>query len=551
MALPAHVNAHGFQPKRTAWRVLEHHYKKIRSLHLRDLFAGDPKRGERLSVEGAGIYLDYSKNRVTDQTLKLLVQLANESGLQARIDAMFRGERINITEKQPALHVALRVPRGASIFVDGENVVPRVHSVLDKMGRLANSLRSGEWKGYSGKRIRNVINIGNGGWHGGPVMAYEALKDYSDRSLTFRFMSSVEGTTFSETVQGLEPSETLFIICGDSSMSTHPTSNASTARAWLLSSFDGDERSVGRHFTAVSTSPAEAIAFGIDPVNVFDIWGWVGERFSIASAVGLSTMIAVGSENFRAMLDGFHQMDMHFLTTPFEQNLPVLVGLLAVWYVNLFGVRTIAVWHSEQRLGRFLGHVQELMMGSNGKSVTLIGTEVTRATGPIYWAKPGADDQDPCHQFIQQGTTMVPCDFFVFGAAASALKAHHDASVANVFAQAEALAFGISPHDVKAQGVPEWLVPHRVLEGNRPSNIILLDRLSPETLGKLIALYEHCAFTQGAIWNINPFDHWGMELKASLAERITAELSGVDEPQLEHDSSTNALIRRYRKLQSA
>ena len=498
-----------------------------------------------------GIYLDYSKNIVTDETLKLLVQLAEESGLQARIDAMFRGEKINITEKRAVLHVALRAPRGTSIVVDGEDVVPAVHAVLDKMTDFSNRVRSGAWKGHTGKRIRNVINIGIGGSDLGPVMAYEALKHYSDRAMTFRFVSNVDGTDFAEAVRDLDPSETLFIISSKTFTTLETMTNAHTARDWSIAGLGGDEKSVAKHFVAVSTNTAEVAKFGIDTANMFGFWDWVGGRYSMDSAIGLSTMLAIGPENFRAMLDGFHQVDEHFRSTPFERNLPVLMGLLAVWYNNFFGAQTVAVLPYEQYLKRFPAYLQQLTMESNGKHVTLDGTPVNYDTGPIYWGEPGTNGQHSFYQLIHQGTRLIPCDFIGFAKPLNPLGRHHDMLLANVFAQTEALAFGKTPEQVKAEGTPDWLVPHRVFEGNRPSNTILAERLTPEVLGKLVALYEHSVFTQGTIWNINSFDQWGVELGKALAQRIIPELESKTEPALSHDSSTNTLIRRYRKLREA
>lgn len=536
------------QAKRTAWKALESHYRKLRGLHLRDFFADDPTRGRRLAAQAVGLYLDYSKNRITDQTIKLLIQLAEESGLQARIDAMFRGEKINITENLPALHVALRASRGASIFVDGENVVPQVHAVLDKMTHFCNSVRRGDWKGHTGKSIRNIINIGIGGSDLGPVMAYEALKDFSDRSRTFRFVSNVDGSDFAEAVRDLDPSETLFIICSKTFTTLETMTNARSARAWAMAGLGEDKGSIARHFVAVSTNAEEVAKFGIDNANMFITWDWVGGRYSLDSAIGLSTMLAIGPEQFRAMLDGFHQMDMHFLTTSFECNLPVLMGLLTVWYVNLFGVDAIAVLPYEQYLKRFPAYLQQLTMESNCKRVTLIGTKVTQATGPIYWGEPGTNAQHSFYQLIHQGTTLVPCDFIAFGRSRSPSGSNHDILVANAFAQTEALAFGNTPEQVKAEGVPDWLVPHRLFDGNRPSNTILAQQLNPETLGKLIALYEHSVFVQGVIWSINSFDQWGVELGKALAQQMIPELENTEDPELKHDSSTNALIRRYRQL---
>jgi glucose-6-phosphate isomerase len=537
--------------KRKAWKALHTHYKQVRELHLRDLFAADPQRGERMTAEAVGLFLDYSKNRITDETVKLLLQLAEESGLPSRIEAMFQGEKINATEKRAVLHVALRAPRGASIVVDGENVVPQVHAVLDKMADFSHRVRSGEWKGHTGKRIRNVVNIGIGGSDLGPVMAYEALKHYSERALTFRFVSNVDGNDFAEAVRDLDPSETLFIISSKTFTTLETMTNAHTARAWLVAGLGGDESSVARHFVAVSTNAAEVAKFGIDTSNMFGFWDWVGGRYSMDSAIGLSTMLAIGPDNFRAMLDGFHQMDQHFRTTPFERNLPVLMGLLAIWYNDFFGAQTVAVLPYEQYLKRFPAYLQQLTMESNGKHVTLDGNEVTYSTGPIYWGEPGTNGQHSFYQLIHQGTRLIPCDFIAFGQALNPLGRHHDILLANVFAQSEALALGKTPEQVKAEGTPDWLVPHRVFEGNRPSNTLLADRLTPEILGKLVALYEHSVFTQGVIWQINSFDQWGVELGKVLAQRIIPELESPAEPALGHDSSTNNLIRRYRKLKGA
>jgi glucose-6-phosphate isomerase len=534
--------------RRPVWKALETHYKRVRDLHLRDLFANDPTRGERMVAQGAGIYLDYSKNRITDHTLKLLTQLAEESGLQARIDAMFRGAKINNTEERAVLHVALRAPTGASIFVDSENVVPRVHAVLDKMTHFCTRVRSGEWKGHTGKPIRNVINIGIGGSDLGPVMAYEALKYYSDRTIKFRFVSNIDGSDFVEAVRDLLPSETLFIVSSKTFTTLETMTNARAARAWLLAGLAGDQNSVSKHFVAVSSNAAEVAKFGIDTTNMFETWDWVGGRYSMASAVGLSTMLAIGSENFRAMLSGFRQMDTHFMTTPFERNLPVLMGLLAVWYNNYFGAQTVAVLPYDRYLNRFTAYLQQLAMESNGKHVTLIGTEVTHATSPVYWGEPGTNGQHSFYQLIHQGTRLIPCDFIAFEQPLNPLGQQHDILLANVFAQAEALAFGKTPEQVKAEGIPDWLVPHRVFEGNRPSNTILAERLTPSTLGKIVALYEHAVFTQGVIWNINSFDQWGVELGKALAQQIIPELESLEEPHLEHDTSTNALIRRCRRI---
>jgi glucose-6-phosphate isomerase len=534
--------------KRPAWKALEAHHQKVRELHLRKLFADDPKRGERLTAEAVGLYLDYSKNRITDETLTLLPHLAEECGLRARIDAMFRGEKINITENRAVLHVALRAPRGASIVVDGENVVPQVHAVLDKMADFSNRVRSGGWKGHTGKRIRNVINIGIGGSDLGPVMAYEALKHYSNRAVTFRFVSNVDGTDFVEATRDLDPAETLFIISSKTFTTLETMMNAHSARDWSLKGLGDDVKAVAKHFVAVSTNATEVAKFGIDTANMFGFWDWVGGRYSMDSAIGLSTMLAIGPENFRAMLDGFRQMDEHFRTAPFAQNLPVLMGLLTVWYNNFFGAQTVAVLPYEQYLKRFPAYLQQLTMESNGKHVTLDGTEVDYQTGPIYWGEPGTNGQHSFYQLIHQGTRLIPCDFIAFGESLNPLGCHHDMLLANVFAQAEALAFGKTPEQVKAEGTPEWLVPHRVFEGNRPSNTILAARLTPETLGKLVALYEHSVFTQGTIWHIDSFDQWGVELGKVLAQRIIPELESKTEPQLGHDSSTNNLIRRYRIL---
>jgi glucose-6-phosphate isomerase len=533
---------------RPGWKALQSHHQKLRELHLRQLFADDPKRGERLTTEAVGLYLDYSKNRITDETLKLLLQLAEECGLRVRIDAMFRGEKINITENRAVLHVALRAPRGTSIVVDGENVVPQVHTVLDKMAGFANRVRSGAWKGHTGKRIRNVINIGIGGSDLGPVMAYEALKHYSDRSMTFRFVSNVDGTDFAEAVQDLDPSETLFIISSKTFTTLETMTNAHTARNWSLKGLGGDVKAVAKHFVAVSTNAAKVSEFGIDTANMFEFWDWVGGRYSMDSAIGLSTMLAIGPDNFRALLDGFHEMDEHFRTAPFERNLPVLLGLLAVWYNDFFGAETVAVLPYEQYLKRFPAYLQQLTMESNGKHVTLDGTEVDYATGPIYWGEPGTNGQHSFYQLIHQGTRLIPCDFIAFVETLNPLGRHHDMLLANVFAQTEALAFGKTPEQVKAEGTPDWLVPHRVFEGNRPSNTILAEKLTPQTLGKLVALYEHSVFTQGTIWNIDSFDQWGVELGKVLAQRIIPELESKTEPELGHDSSTNCLIRRYRQL---
>jgi glucose-6-phosphate isomerase len=535
---------------RSGWKALESHYEKIRELHLRELFANDPKRGERLTTEAVGLYLDYSKNRVTDETLKLLIGLAEECGLRARIDAMFQGEKINITENRAVLHVALRAPRDRSIVVDGENVVPQVHAVLDKMADFSNRIRSGAWKGYTGKPIRNVINIGIGGSDLGPVMAYEALKHYSNRAMSFRFVSNVDGTDFAEAVYDLDPSETLFIISSKTFTTLETMTNAHSARDWSLKGLGGDTKAVAKHFVAVSTNAEKVSEFGIDTANMFEFWDWVGGRYSMDSAIGLSTMLAIGPDNFRALLDGFHEMDEHFRTAPFERNLPVLMGLLAVWYNDFFGAETVAVLPYEQYLKRFPAYLQQLTMESNGKHVTLSGTEVDYSTGAIYWGEPGTNGQHSFYQLIHQGTRLIPCDFIAFVETLNPLGRHHDMLLANVFAQTEALAFGKTPEQVKAEGTPDWLVPHRVFEGNRPSNTILAERLTPQTLGKLVALYEHSVFTQGTIWNIDSFDQWGVELGKVLAQRIIPELESKTEPELGHDSSTNGLIRRYRELKN-
>jgi len=532
--------------KREAWQALESHYKKVSKLHLRELFDEDPERGERMTAAAIGLYLDYSKNRITVETLKLLLRVAEEAGLQSRIGAMFRGEKINLTENRAVLHTALRAPRDASIVVDGENVVPKIHAVLDRMAEFSNRVRSGVWKGHTGKRIRNVVNIGIGGSDLGPVMAYEALRAYSERTMTFRFVSNIDGTDFAEAVRDLDPTETLFIVSSKTFTTLETMTNAHTARTWSLAGLGGDETSVAKHFVAVSTNAVEVSKFGIDTANMFEFWDWVGGRYSMDSAIGLSTMIAIGPDHFRAMLDGFHQMDEHFRTTPFERNLPVLMGLLVVWYSDFFGAQTVAVLPYEQYLKRFPAYLQQLTMESNGKHVTLDGTEVTQQTGPIYWGEPGTNGQHSFYQLIHQGTRLIPCDFIAFAKSLNPLGQHHDMLLANVFAQTEALAFGKTPEQVKAEGTADWLVPHRVFEGNRPSNTILAERLTPEMLGKLVALYEHSVFTQGVIWNIDSFDQWGVELGKVLAKRIIRELESEEKPKLDHDSSTNNLIRRYR-----
>jgi glucose-6-phosphate isomerase len=536
---------------RPTWNALGAHFAQVRDRHLRDLFAADPRRGERMAVEAIGLYLDYSKNRITDDTIKLLVKLAEDSGLRARIEAMFHGEKINITEHRAVLHVALRAPRGTSIVVDGENVVPQVNAVLDKMTDFSNRVRSGEWKGHTGKRIRNVINIGIGGSDLGPVMAYEALRHFSERSMTFRFVSNVDGMDLVESTRDLDPAETLFIVSSKTFTTLETMTNAQSARDWSLAGLGGDVKAVAKHFVAVSTNAEKVSAFGIDTANMFGFWDWVGGRYSMDSAIGLSTMIAIGADNFRALLDGFHQMDEHFRTAPFERNLPVLMGLLSVWYNDFFGAQTVAVLPYENYLKRFPAYLQQLTMESNGKHVTLEGQPVTHDTSPIYWGEPGTNGQHSFYQLIHQGTRLIPCDFIAFAHALKPLGRHHDMLVANVLAQTEALAFGKTPEQVKAEGTPDSLVPHRVFEGNRPSNTILADRLTPETLGKLVALYEHNVFTQGVVWNINSFDQWGVELGKALAQAIIPQLESPAAPKLEHDSSTNNLIRRYRKMKGA
>jgi glucose-6-phosphate isomerase len=534
---------------RPAWKALEAHHRKVRGLHLRELFADDAERGDRMAADAAGVYLDYSKNRITGETLQLLLQLADESGLRSRIDAMFRGEKINVTEKRAVLHVALRAPRGQSILVDSENVAPQVHAVLDRMAGFSDDVRSGRWKGHTGKPIRNIINIGIGGSDLGPVMAYEALRHYSRRDLTFRFVSNVDGTDFAEATRDLDPAETLFIIASKTFTTLETMTNAHTARTWALETLR-DPAAVARHFVAVSTNAEEVAKFGIDTVNMFEFWDWVGGRYSMESAIGLSTMIAVGPEHFRAMLGGFHEMDEHFRTAPFERNLPVLMGLLAIWNTDFLGAETVAVLPYEQYLKRFPAYLQQLTMESNGKHVTADGAEVTYKTGPIYWGEAGTNGQHSFYQLIHQGTRLIPCDLIAFIEPLNPIGRHHDVLLANVFAQAEALAFGKTTREVEAEGTPTPLVPHRTFEGNRPSNTIMMDRLTPATLGKLVALYEHSVFTQGAIWNIDSFDQWGVELGKVLAKRTGLELESADEPHLTHDSSTNALIRRYRRLRN-
>jgi glucose-6-phosphate isomerase len=531
-----------------AWKALAAHYQQTKGVHLRELFAKDPRRGERLAIEAAGIYLDYSKHRITDETLDLLLQLAELSGLRARIDAMFGGEKINTSEKRAVLHVALRAQKGQSILVDGEDVVPGVHAVLERMTDFSNRVRGGTWRGHTGKPICDIVNIGIGGSDLGPVMAYEALKHYSDRAMTFRFVSNVDGTDFAEATRDLDPAETLFIISSKTFTTLETMTNARSARDWSLAGLGGDETSVAKHFVAVSTNAKEVTKFGIDPANMFGFWDWVGGRYSMDSAIGLSTMLAIGPDNFRDMLGGFHEIDEHFRTAPFERNLPVLMGLLAVWYNNFFGAQTVAVLPYEQYLKRFPAYLQQLTMESNGKHVTLEGNPVTCDTGPIYWGEPGTNGQHSFYQLIHQGTRLIPCDFIGFYKTLNKLGEQHDMLLANVFAQGEALAFGKTADEVKEEGSVDWLVPHRVFEGNRPSSTILLEQLTPAALGKLVALYEHSVFTQGAIWQIDSFDQWGVELGKVLAQRIVPELTNEAEPELHHDSSTNALIRRYRKF---
>ncbi len=533
--------------KRSAWKSLESHYKRVRGTHLRELFAEDEKRGTKMTLEAAGLFLDYSKNRVTKKTLKLLAELAEEAGLRDRIDAMFRGDKINVTEQRAVLHVALRAPRDASIIVDGENVVTAVHAVLDRMAAFCERVRSGEWTGYTGKPIRNVVNIGIGGSDLGPVMAYEALRHYSKRDMTFRFVSNVDGTDFAEAVQDLDAAETLFIVSSKTFTTLETMTNAHTARAWSLAAFGGDEKAVAKHFVAVSTNAEQVAKFGIDTENMFGFWDWVGGRYSMDSAIGLSTMLAIGPDNFRKMLSGFHAMDEHFRTAPFDRNMPVLMGLLGIWYDDFFGAQTAAVLPYEQYLKRFPAYLQQLTMESNGKSVTIEGEPVEHQTGAIYWGEPGTNGQHSFYQLIHQGTKLIPCDFIAFAETLNPLGRHHDMLLANALAQAEALAFGKTADQVRAEGTPEWLVPHRVFEGNRPSNTILAKKLTPEILGALVALYEHIVFTQAAVWNINAFDQWGVELGKVLAQRIVPELESQSEPELKHDSSTNNLIRWCRK----
>lgn len=529
------------------WQALQTHYHDIQKVHLRDLFRDDPERGERLIVEAAGIYLDYSKNRINEETIKLLLQLAETRNLREHIEAMFGGEKINITEDRRVLHIGLRMPKDASLIIDGQNFVTLVQAVLDKMSDFCVQVRSGAWLGYSGKRIRNVVNIGIGGSDLGPVMAYEALKYYSDRSLTFRFVSNIDATDLVEATRDLDPAETLFVVSSKTFTTLETMTNAHSARDWLLAGFGNDIKSVARHFVAVSTNAEEVAKFGIDTANMFGFWPSIGGRYSMDSAIGLSIMLAIGPDDFRSMLSGFRQMDEHFRTAPFEKNLPVLMGLLTVWYNNFFGAQTVAVFPYEQYLKRFPAYLQQLTMESNGKHITLDGSPVTYDTGPIYWGEPGTNGQHSFFQLIHQGTRLIPSDFIAFDQPLNSLGRHHDMLIANVFAQTEALAFGKNPEQVKAEGVPDWLIPHRVFEGNRPSNTLLAERLTPETLGKLVALYEHSVFTQGVIWNINSFDQWGVELGKALAQRIIPELESKTEPVLHHDDSTNTLIQYYRK----
>jgi glucose-6-phosphate isomerase len=531
---------------RPAWKALQAHADAMRSKTIKQLFADDPDRGTRLNAEACCLFLDYSKNRITDETIKLLMQVAEECGLRKRIEAMFTGEKINITENRAVLHVALRAPKTEHIYVDGEDVVPEVHKVLYKMSSFAHHVRSGQWRGHTGKRVKNVINIGIGGSDLGPVMAYEALKHYSDRHLNFRFVSNVDGTDFAEAVHDLQADETLFLVASKTFTTLETMTNAHSAREWALKGLGGDESAIAKHFVAISTNEKEVKKFGIDPENMFGFWDWVGGRYSMDSAIGLSTMIAIGPENFRAMLNGFHQMDQHFRTAPFEKNLPALMGLLTVWYTDFFGAETVAVLPYEQYLKRFPAYLQQLTMESNGKHVTLDGKHVNYETGPIYWGEPGTNGQHSFYQLIHQGTRLIPCDFIGFARTLNPLGNHHDLLMANVFAQGEALAFGKTAEQVKAEGAPDWLVPHKVFEGNRPSNTILGDVLTPEILGKLVALYEHSVFTQGTIWNIDSFDQWGVELGKVLAQRIIGELESAEDPKLTHDSSTNNLITRYR-----
>jgi glucose-6-phosphate isomerase len=535
---------------RPSWQKLEEHYHTARDLHLRTLFAEDPQRGERFALEAVGIYLDYSKNRVTDETMRLLLELAESAGLRKRIDAMFNGEKINITERRAVLHVALRAPKDQSIIVDGENVVPEVHTVLDKMAEFSNRIRSGAWTGFTGKRMRNIINIGIGGSDLGPSMAYDALKYYSDRNLTMRFVSNIDGNEFVEATRDLDPAETLFVVSSKTFTTLETLTNAHSARAWCVNAL-GSEQAVAKHFVAVSTNAAEVEKFGIDTANMFEFWDWVGGRYSYDSAIGLSLMIAIGPEHFREMLAGFHEMDEHFRSAPFERNLPVLLGLIGIWYNNFFGAETVAILPYDHYLGRLSAYFQQLDMESNGKHVDLQGRQVDYQTGPIIWGQPGTNGQHAFYQLIHQGTKLIPCDFIGFNQALNPLGRHHDLLMANFFAQTEALAFGKTASEVAADGVQTFQVPHRTFEGNRPTNTILADRLTPETFGKLIAMYEHKVFVQGTIWNINSFDQWGVELGKVLANRIIPELESTSDPKLSHDSSTNTLIKRYRRSKSS
>ena len=535
---------------RPAWKALAAHHLLVRDQKLRDLFGKDPARGRRLTAEAAGVLLDYSKNRVTDETMRLLVALAQESGLSDRIAAMFRGDRINVSENRAVLHVALRAPRGDSIVVDGRNVVPDVHAVLDKMTAFVERVRSGDWTGHTGRRIRNVVNVGIGGSDLGPVMAYEALRFYSDRTLAFRFVSNVDGTDFVEATRDLDAAETLFVISSKTFTTQETMTNAHSARDWALSRLGNDPKAVARHFVAVSTNAAKVAEFGIDTANMFGFWDWVGGRYSMDSAIGLSTMLAIGPDNFRAMLGGFHEIDEHFRTAPFERNLPVILGLLSLWYNDFFGAQTVAVLPYDQYLKRFPAYLQQLTMESNGKHVTVGGARVDCDTGPVYWGEPGTNGQHSFYQLIHQGTRLIPCDFIAFAKSLNPLGQHHDMLMANVFAQTEALALGKTAEEVKAEGTPDWLVPHRVFEGNRPSNTILVEQLTPAALGKLVALYEHSVFTQGVIWQIDSFDQWGVELGKVLAQRILPELDPLAAGELAHDSSTNALIQRYRGMKA-
>ncbi|MDT7043118.1 glucose-6-phosphate isomerase [Candidatus Nitronereus thalassa] len=535
--------------QRPSWKALEKHYQEIKPLHLRKLFQDDPDRAERFSLEALGIYLDYSKNRVTDNTMRLLLDLAEAADIRSRIDAMFSGEKINATEQRAVLHVALRAPKKISILVDGENVVPKVHQVLDKMAAFANRVRNGEWTGHTGKRIRNIVNIGIGGSDLGPMMAYEALKHYSDRNLTIRFVSNIDGTDIAEALRDLDPAETLFTVCSKTFTTIETLTNAQTARDWCLKSL-GDQQAVAKHFVAVSTNEKEVAKFGIDTANMFEFWDWVGGRYSYDSAIGLSLMVGIGPENFRDMLSGFHAMDDHFRTAPFEKNLPVLLGLLGLWYINFFGAETHAILPYDQYLWRLSAYCQQLDMESNGKHVDLNGQVVDYHTGPVIWGQPGTNGQHAYYQLIHQGTRLIPCDFLGFCQSLNPSGTHHDLLMANFLAQTEALAFGKTTEEVKAEGVSPALVPHRTFEGNHPTNTILAEKLTPELLGKLIALYEHKVFVQGTIWNINSFDQWGVELGKVLATRITPELVNPIEPPLNHDGSTNRLIQRYRRFRA-